>query len=73
MLPPSVLGRFRVFENNKNVVHNSRNIICIIITFFFSTDTPLGTLHKLKERQKESATPYVVLTGNREQYEQIKK
>ena len=39
----------------------------------FSTDTPLATLQKLKERQKESATPYVVLTGNKEQYEQIRK
>merc|ERR1711902_376494 len=38
-----------------------------------STDTPLSTLYKLKERQKESSTPYVVLTGNKEQYEQIRK
>jgi len=38
-----------------------------------STDTPLSTLHKLKERQKESSTPYVVLTGNKEQYEQIRR
>ena len=30
-----------------------------------STDTPLQTLEKLRERQKESATPYVVLTGNK--------
>ena len=46
----------------------------ITIHFYhFSTDTPLATLQKLKERQKESATPYVVLTGNKEQYEQIRK
>jgi U4/U6.U5 tri-snRNP-associated protein 1 len=30
-----------------------------------STDTPLQTLEKLRERQRESATPYVVLTGNK--------
>lgn len=30
-----------------------------------STDTPLSTLEKLRERQKESATPYVVLSGNK--------
>jgi U4/U6.U5 tri-snRNP-associated protein 1 len=30
-----------------------------------STDTPLQTLQKLRDKQKESATPYIVLTGNK--------
>jgi U4/U6.U5 tri-snRNP-associated protein 1 len=30
-----------------------------------STDTPLQMLEKLCERQKESATPYDILTGNK--------
>lgn len=30
-----------------------------------STDTPLNTASKLRERQKESQTPYVVITGNK--------
>jgi len=31
-----------------------------------STDTPLGTLDKLQERQKETQAPYVVLTGSKQ-------
>ena len=30
-----------------------------------STDTPLNTLQKLKARQSETATPYLILTGNK--------
>ena len=30
-----------------------------------STDTPLNTLEKLKKKQESSATPYVVLSGNK--------
>lgn len=30
-----------------------------------STDTPLQTLQKLRDKQKESATPYIVLTGSK--------
>merc|ERR1712226_1133317 len=30
-----------------------------------STDTPLNTLQKLKSRQAETATPYLILTGNK--------
>ena len=30
-----------------------------------STDTPLNTLQKLKKKQEEGATPFVVLTGNK--------
>ena len=62
-----MLNRLYLFErvsfNNSITIH----------IYHFSTDTPLATLQKLKERQKESATPYVVLTGNKEQYEQIRK
>lgn len=31
-----------------------------------STDTPLGTLHRLQSKTKELATPYVVLSGNKQ-------
>ena len=30
-----------------------------------STDTPLNTLQKLRSRQAETATPYLILTGNK--------
>ncbi len=38
-----------------------------------STDTPLQTLEKLKKRQKECATPYLVLTGNKINPQDLKK
>jgi U4/U6.U5 tri-snRNP-associated protein 1 len=38
-----------------------------------STDTPLHTLEKLRERQKEAATPYVILSGNKVQATDLKK
>ena len=31
-----------------------------------STDTPLGTLQRLQNKTKELATPYVVLSGNKQ-------
>ena len=38
-----------------------------------STDTPLHTLEKLRDRQKQGATPYVILTGNKVQASNLKK
>jgi len=32
-----------------------------------STDTPLGTLHMLQAKQKETQSPFVVLSGNKQQ------
>lgn len=31
-----------------------------------STDTPLGTLTMLQQKQKETKTPYVVLSGGKQ-------
>lgn len=31
-----------------------------------STDTPLGTLTMLQQKQKETQSPYVVLSGNKQ-------
>ena len=38
-----------------------------------STDTPLNTLAKLRDRQKQAATPYVILSGNKVQATNLKK
>ncbi len=38
-----------------------------------STDTPLQTLEKLRRKQAEGATPYVVLTGNKLNPQDLKK
>jgi len=43
----------RKFEQDKLMQH------------MHSTDTPLGTLELLQERQKQSHTPYIVLSGNK--------
>lgn len=67
------MSSFNYLFNYTNIWKSSFNISITIHFYHFSTDTPLATLQKLKERQKESATPYVVLTGNKEQYEQIRK
>ncbi|XP_050669681.1 U4/U6.U5 tri-snRNP-associated protein 1 [Leptidea sinapis] len=32
-----------------------------------STDTPLGTLHMLQQKQKETHSPYVLLSGNKKE------
>lgn len=37
-----------------------------------STDTPLGTLNMLQAKQKETQSPFVVLSGNKQQ-QQISK
>ena len=38
-----------------------------------STDTPLNTLEKLRQRQKEASTPYVILSGNKVQATDLRK
>ena len=38
-----------------------------------STDTPLNTAEKLRQRQKEAATPYVILSGNKVQATDLRK
>lgn len=38
-----------------------------------STDTPLNTLEKLKKKQEEGQTPYLVLTGNKINPQDLKK
>ena len=38
-----------------------------------STDTPLQTLDKLRRKQEECATPYVVLSGNKINQQDLKK
>ena len=38
-----------------------------------STDTPLNTLEKLRNRQKQGATPYIILSGNKVQATDLKK
>ena len=38
-----------------------------------STDTPLNTLEKLRQRQREASTPYVILSGNKVQATDLRK
>lgn len=38
-----------------------------------STDTPLNTVEKLRQKQRQAATPYVILTGNKVQATDLKK
>ena len=38
-----------------------------------STDTPLNTLDKLRQRQREASTPYVILSGNKVQATDLRK
>ena len=38
-----------------------------------STDTPLATVKKQQQRQKEGATPYLVLTGNKLNLQDLRK
>ena len=52
-------GKLKTEKRMKKVMEES------MMRNMSSTDTPLQTLEKLRERQKESATPYIVLTGNK--------
>ena len=38
-----------------------------------STDTPLNTLEKLKKKQKQCSTHYIVLSGNKINPQDLKK
>ena len=38
-----------------------------------STDTPLNTLEKLQAKTKEMASPYIVLSGNKDKVTSLKK
>ncbi len=44
-----------------------------LVKNMLSTDTPLQTLEKLKKKQADSATPYLVLTGNKMNPQDLKK
>merc|ERR1712079_647937 len=54
-------GKLKTEKRQKKVMEES------LMKNMSSTDTPLNTLGKLRQKQKDSATPYVILTGNKVQ------
>lgn len=52
-------GKMKTEKRMKKVMEDS------MMKNMSSTDTPLNTLERLKERQRETANPYVVLTGKK--------
>ena len=60
-------GKLKTEKRQKKVMEES------LMKNMSSTDTPLNTLGKLRQKQKDSATPYVILTGNKVQPANLKK
>lgn len=60
-------GKMKTEKRMKKVMEQS------LMMNMSSTDTPLQTVEKLKKRQKESATPYLVLSGNKINPQDLKK
>ena len=60
-------GKIKTEKRMKKVMEES------LMKNMSSTDTPLNTLEKLRQRQKEAATPFVILTGNKVQATDLKK
>ncbi|TRY71736.1 hypothetical protein TCAL_08157 [Tigriopus californicus] len=60
-------GKMKTEKRMKKVMEQS------LMMNMSSTDTPLQTVEKLKKKQKESATPYLVLSGNKINPQDLKK
>jgi len=60
-------GKLKTEKRQKKVMEES------LMKNMSSTDTPLNTLGKLRQKQQDSATPYVILTGNKVQPANLKK
>lgn len=68
----------RLKKMEQDGVRNSITILWINANVIFfslqlmmkmsSTDTPLGTLSMLQQKQKETQTPYVVLSGSKQNH-----
>ena len=60
-------GKLKTEKRMKKIMEES------LMKNMSSTDTPLNTLEKLRQRQREAATPFVILTGNKVQATDLKK
>jgi len=60
-------GKLKTEKRQKKVMEDN------LMINMSSTDTPLNTLAKLRQKQMDSATPYVILTGNKVQPANLKK
>ena len=60
-------GKLKTEKRQKKVMEDN------LMINMSSTDTPLNTLAKLRQKQMDSASPYVILTGNKVQPANLKK
>lgn len=58
-------------RNSITILRINANVIFFSLQLMMkmsSTDTPLGTLSMLQQKQKETQTPYVVLSGSKQNH-----
>ncbi len=60
-------GKIKTEKRMKKIMEES------LMKNMSSTDTPLQTMEKMREKTREAATPYLVLTGNKVQATDLKK